>query len=106
DGVEQVLAHVNVTRGHHVFEYRHARKEPDVLKRPGNAAARDLIRTQAVDTPAVEVDLAGGWFVNAGQQIEDRSLAGAVRTDETVDLTLLDVHVQLVNGHQSAETNR
>ena len=81
-------------------------KQTDVLKSPRDAAPRNLVRTQAVDAFAFEMNLAGSRLVNAGQQIEDRSLARAVRSDQAVDLAALDLHVQLVDGDQTAETNR
>ena len=42
------------------------------------------IRLPAVDARAVEQDLALGRVVDAGQQVEDRRLAGAVRADQAV----------------------
>src|ERR1043165_5831868 len=48
----------------------------------------------------------GGRLVNSRQQVEDSRLAGAVWSDQSVDLTLLDGHVELVDGAQTAETNR
>src|SRR6185503_9085372 len=85
-GVEQFLSHVDVTRRHDVFEHGHAREEPDVLKRSRDAAAGDLIRTQTVDALAVEEDRTGSGLIDAGEQVEDRGLAGAVWTNQTEDL--------------------
>src|SRR5215213_3207493 len=52
------------------------------------------------------MDRAGGWLVNAGEQVEDRRLACAVRTDETEDLAFLHGHVELVDRAEPAETDR
>src|SRR5687768_3074282 len=103
--VDQALPRVNVARGHYVFQHRHTGEQPNILKSPRDTAPRNLIRTQAVDTLAFEMDLAGSRLVNAGQQIENRCLASAVRSDEAIDLAALDLHVQLVDGHQTAEAN-
>src|SRR6185295_12658121 len=102
----QLLAHVNVTGRHYVIQHRHARKQSNVLKRARDAARGDLIRTQTVDALTVEVNRAGRRLVDAGEQVEDRGLARAVGTDETVDLALLHGHIQLVDGAQTAEANR
>src|ERR1051325_5448790 len=56
--VEQILPYVNVARSHHVFQHRHARKETNILEGSRNTAARDLIRTQAVDPLALKINLA------------------------------------------------
>src|SRR6185369_9546014 len=104
--VEQSLAHVNVTSRHDIFQHRHARKQSNVLERARDTACGDLIWTQAVDALTLEMDRAGRWLVDACEQIEDRRLARAVWTDETVDLTFLYGHVEFVDSAETAETDR
>src|SRR4029078_9855546 len=87
-----------VTRGHHVFEHRHARKQSDVLKCSRYPATRNLVRLQPVDSPALKVEFTGSRLVNPRQKIEDGGLAGAVRTDQAIDFTFAHVHVELVHG--------
>src|SRR5688572_5938122 len=95
-----------VARGDDVLEDGHARKQPDVLKRPRYSEPRYLVRLQSVHTRAHDTDVARRRLIHAGQEIEDRGLARAVRADETVDLTLTNVHIQLVHRDKTAETNR
>src|SRR5687767_11765198 len=101
--IDQALPRVNVTRGHYVFQHGHAGKQTDILKSPRDTAPRNLIRPQLDDALPFEMNLAGSRLVNAGQQIENRCLARAVRSDEAVDLAALDLHVQFVDGDQAAE---
>ena len=61
--------------------------------------ARNLVRTQAVDALSLEINLAGSRLVNAGQQIENRGLAGAVRSDQSVDLALLTAMSSSLTAH-------
>src|SRR5688572_29381256 len=45
-------------------------------------------------------------LVNTREEIKDRRLPRAVRTDQTVDLALTNVHVELVHRDQTAEPYR
>ena len=56
---------------------------------------RDLVRLQADDALAVERDVALVRPVDAGDQVEERRLAGAVRPDHADDLALVDVQVEV-----------
>ncbi len=42
-------------------------------------------------------------FGGAGDQVEQRALAGAVRTDQAQDLARLDLEAHVVDGGQCAE---
>src|SRR6185369_8665922 len=106
DGVDQFLPHVNVTGRHDVIEHCHTRKQPDVLERSRNAARSDLVWTQTVDALTVEMNRARRWLVNSGQQVEDRRLAGTVRSNQSVDLAFLHGHVELVYCAQSTKPDR
>src|SRR5687767_6555805 len=52
------------------------------------------------------MDRARGWFIDPSQQIEDGRFAGAIGSDQPVDLVRPHRHVELINGHQTAEANR
>jgi hypothetical protein len=56
---------------------------------------------QVLDRPAVKEDLAGGQGEIVVDQIEDGRLSGAVRPDQTEDLSLLDLEADPVDGGQS-----
>ena len=67
-----------------VLERRHGAEEADVLERAADPERRDLVLRQSGDLVAVEDDLAGGRRVDAGEHVEERRLAGAVRADQAV----------------------
>ena len=54
----------------------------------------------------LEQDLARVRPVDAGDEVEDRRLAGAVRADHADDLALVDVQVEPVDDAQAAERLR
>ena len=55
---------------------------------------------------ALEQDVALVGLVDAGDQVEERRLAGAVRADHADDLALVDVQVELGDDLQAAERER
>src|SRR5512140_1643004 len=101
-GVESPPA-VDVAADHDVLEDRHFRKEPDVLERPHHAAGGNLAGRQAVDLRPPENDLAGIGRKEAGDQVEDRRLPGAVRTDQRLDRSRGDIEGKVVDGLEAAE---
>src|SRR6185369_1942678 len=105
-GVDQFLAHMNVTGRHDVIEHRHTRKQANVLERSRDTTRRYLVRTQTIDALPVEMNRPRSRLINSREQVEDRRLARAVWSDESVDLTFLHGHVEFVDCAQSAETNR
>ena len=70
------------------------------------AEARDLVRLEADDAALVEQDVAVVGLVDAGDQVEERRLAGAVRADHADDLALVDVQVELGDDLEAAERQR
>ncbi len=52
---------------------------------------------------AEQLDPAAGRLQEFGQQIEDRGLAGAVRPDKRVDLAVMDVEIDIVDGDEAGE---
>ncbi len=60
----------------------------------------------AEDVAAVELDGAGARRVEAAEAVEQRRLAGAVRTDQPEDLALADLEADAVERHDAAEANR
>ena len=73
---------------HDIFEQGHFLEDTDVLKGPRNAHARDLVRLAAGQVVALKVNPATGWWQQAGDQVEDRGLACAVRTNQAEDTAL------------------
>src|SRR5881628_370075 len=87
----------------HVLEHRVLPEERRRLERPRDAAPADLRRAELGDSLALVADLAGGQGDDAGDQVEDRALAGPVETDEAVDRAGHDRHRKIGDGMQAAE---
>ena len=86
-----------------VLHRGHVREQPDVLVGPGHAEVRDLVAAELVDRLAVELDVARRDVVEPGDAVEERRLAGAVRSDDADDGSFVDVEVELVDGEEPAE---
>src|SRR5438477_9764368 len=82
------------------------RKDPDVLKGTGHPLVGNAMRGQPDELPAEQADGSRRWSQDAGNQVEDRGLASAVRPHEADDLTLVDVDVEAVDGRQAAKSAR
>ena len=67
----------------------------------GAPVGRQRSRSRARRT----LDAAGGRH-EAGDAVDERRLAGAVRTDEADELALMDLEVDVVDGAQAAEGDR
>src|SRR5207244_3578336 len=63
-------------------------------------------RRRDLDPLAVELDLAGGRLVVAGEDLQQRRLAGAVLAEQPVDLAALDGQVDAVQGERAREALR
>ncbi len=87
----------------HVLHHRQAGKRLGELERPNHPDAGQLVRRPAGDLLAVEVPLSVIGVVEAGQQVEERRLAGSVRPDQGGDLAALDLDVIDVDGDEAAE---
>ena len=89
----------------HVVEHRHGLEQADVLKRAGNAGLYHLIGLLAVELLTAEVECPLRRHIHTGEQVKDRGLACTVRTDESHELALMDLHVEVRHGLQAAERN-
>ena len=89
-----------------VFEDAELGEEADVLEGAGDAARRDLAGFLAEDALAVEGKLAFGRAVDARDHVERRRLSSAVWPDQPDQLALLDDHVEVRDGAQTAEDLR
>jgi hypothetical protein len=87
----------------HVLERGQVREQPDVLERPRDAALGDLIRLEPGERLAVEDELAFVLLIDAGQHVEQASLAGAVGADQPVDLAVADREADIRERMHPAE---
>ncbi len=73
---------------HHVFLDRHFLEGFQLLEGAADAETVDLVRSEAEKRAPLEADAALIGCLEAGDQVEERRLAGAVGPDQTQDLTL------------------
>src|SRR5262249_23185046 len=106
DGAEDAGPRVRVGRGHHVLLHGHVEEEPEGLEGARDAALDDLMRLEPDHALSGELDLARVGCVDAGDQVEQRRLAGPVRPDHAHDLALVHVEVEPVDAQQSPEALR
>src|SRR6266480_4173672 len=92
-----------VTADHHVLERRQVGEQADVLERARNACGGYLVRLQAGQVAPVEQERAGVWRVKPRQHVEERGLAGAVRTDQPENFAAADGKRDLGKRLQAAE---
>ena len=82
---------------------RQPAERPRDLEGAADAAIDDAVRRAARDLVALEADRARGRRQRAGEHVEDRALARAVRADQAEDLALLDLERHVVDGGEAAE---
>ena len=88
---------------HHGLQHRQMREQADVLERARDAAQRAPRGARVGDDVALEGDLPAIGREHAGHQIEERGLAGAVRSDQRMDVAARDLHAQIVQRIEAAE---
>jgi hypothetical protein len=84
---------VPIGRGRDVLLHCHVEEEAQGLERAGDPEAGDLVRLESDDALPFEDDVADVGPVDAGDEVEEGGLAGAVRPDDADDLALVDVQV-------------
>ena len=100
---EEVLALLAGRAQAHVVEDRQLRQRLGELEGADHAAAGDLVRRHAGQVLALERPGALVGPVEAGEQVEEGGLAGAVRADERGDDAALHLEVVDLDGGQAAE---
>ena len=95
--------HPDVTADHDVLDNRQAADEPDVLEISGYAHLLHTIRPLASVVATVEGDAAGGRPKSPAYNIKQRRFAGAVGTDQGMNMSLGYVARDIVQGKVSAK---
>jgi hypothetical protein len=98
------LAPLVLRREHHVLEDGHLLEFPGDLEGPDEPPVGDLIRFESGDVLPVEVDRAVVGFVDAGDAVEHRRLARAVRADQPGEPAGLDREARPVDRDDPPET--
>jgi hypothetical protein len=91
---------------HHIVDDAHIGKCGRHLKGAADAGARMRFRRRAREVLAVEDDSPTARHGLAGEAIEKGRLAGAVRTDQPDDVTLVDGEIGAGHGAKLAEILR
>ena len=78
-------------------------EQRNVLEGATETEVRDLMARRGEDRTVLEEDIALIGDVEAGQAIEERRLAGAVRTDQASDLAGLNVEGDPVERNYTTE---
>ncbi|EMA58782.1 membrane associated protein [Halorubrum distributum JCM 13561] len=97
------LAELALRREHEVLQHGHLGELPGDLERSDEPFPGDLIRLEPGDVLALEVHLAGGRLVDAGDTVERRRLPGAVRPDQAGQRPGLHLEGGPVDGGDAAE---
>ena len=91
---------------HHVLDHGEPGQRLGELEGAHHAHAGDPVGRLAADRPALEGPRAGVGLVEAGEQVEERRLAGAVGPDQRGDRAALHLEVVDVDGDEAAEAAR
>src|SRR5436190_4905004 len=93
-------------RHEQVLEDAHVAEQARDLEGAHEPAQRDLVRREAEEALALERDLAGARALDPGDEVDERRLAGAVRSDDATDLAGLDREAHVVRRDEPAEALR
>jgi hypothetical protein len=104
-GVRLVLAHRRAEhrRGKRVLEHGHGAERLRDRVRAPDAPAAPVVRRGRADLRTEEADRARIRAQVAGDQVEERGLAGAVRADDADELAARDREAQVVDDPERAE---
>ena len=92
-----------VVADHDVVEDRQRQRQARALEGARDAGMVDGLRRGMGDVATAESDAAGIGRVDAGHDVEEGGLAGAVGTDQAENLALAHVEVEPVERHHAAE---
>ena len=98
--------HQVVATEHQVGNHIEVREQPDVLERAGDALGHGEGRLGADDLDAVDLDRALLWPVHRVEAVEDRRLAGPIRTDHGKEFVAPDREAHAVDRGHPAEAHR
>ena len=104
---EDALAGLSLGRDQKILDERHLRERARDLEGAAEAVAKPRVRRLAARCAAPSSRIrAGRRLHRAGDEIEERRLAGAVRADQPDDLAAADRHRHPVDGRDAAEVPR
>ena len=103
--VARALGHAPPVGGahEHVLEDAHVGERLGDLVRAPHAGAADVLPRGVGDVLAEELDPTPVGPIHAGDQVEERGLAGAVRPDDAQRFAFVQLHAQVVDDLHAAE---
>ena len=103
--VARALRHAPPVGGadEHVLEHAHVRERLGDLEGTADPRAAAVLPREAGDVLVVERDPTRVGPIHAGDQIEQRGLAGAVRPDDAQRFSVVQLHAQVVDDLHAAE---
>ena len=99
------IRHYIVEAGLDIVEDRQVAEKADVLEGPRDTGLVDVHDRFSRCILPVEEDLAPGRFIHLGQKIENGGLSRAVRADQSHDLSVKDLQVQVVDSRKASEVD-
>src|SRR5258708_2193171 len=103
---QRVSGRVDVCTDHDVLQHAHAPERPDDLEGAAHPCRTDFVGAPADDVPALQQDLALVGPDKTVQQVEQRGLAGAVRSDDAEDFAAHDLDTDVAHRLEAAERFR
>src|SRR6185295_12354528 len=94
---------VDVEAGEHVLEQRKLLEQADLLEGAGDAEPRPLVRREPDEACSIEQKRTRVGLIDAGEEVQERRFAGAVRADQREDRACRDVDADVVHGAHAAE---
>ena len=94
-----------VTAHEDVVEHAHVHEDAQVLEGASHSQAGGIGRVQLGQFGVPEPYAAAGHLLQPADGVEQRGLAGAVRTDEGGDAAFLDLQGDFAHGLQAAEVD-
>ena len=101
--LEEACVHLQIAPGHDVVEHAHSAEQRDVLERARNALRRSIVRIHVAPRRAAKRDCAVLGVVDAVDDVEERALAGAVRTDDRAHFVFAHVEAHVAQRFHAAE---
>ena len=104
--VEPALRHAHMPPGEQVVNHGHLREKLDVLEGSSDAHRGDIVGPGAHDRRALPADVTLLRAIHLADGVEDRGLAGPVRTDDREQLAGVHVEGHVADGGHTAEPQR
>ena len=104
--VTEAVARMGVVGDAHVVQDGQIGKEPDVLERPRDTHACDLVWLQTIYTPIIENNLTRGYRDEPRDEVEYRGLSRAIGSDQAPQCPAWQGQTQAFDRAQTAEEFR